>query len=195
MKPFSQACENNKQPILAILQRVFGDAKQVLEIGSGTGQHAVHFARHMPWLYWQTSDLEENHAGIKAWIQDAAPDNIGQPIALDVSRTKWPHQKVDAVFSANTLHIMSWPEVETFFQKLPAILPPHASLAIYGPFNYKGQYTSDSNRQFDAWLKARAPHRAIRDIEAVDQLAQNSGLEWVEDNPMPANNRLLVWRR
>jgi len=195
MKPFSQACENNKQPILDVLQRVFKDCKTVLEIGSGTGQHAAFFAEHLPHLYWQTSDLKENHAGIRQWIASTHCSNIGMPIELDVGAQEWQHEAVDGVFTANTLHIMSWLEVQAFFQGLPEVLLPNATLAVYGPFNYNGKFTSDSNRQFNAWLKGQAPHRAIRDFEAVNQLAEAAGLMLVEDNAMPANNRLLVWQK
>src|SRR3569623_1998526 len=143
------------------------DRRHVLEIGSGTGQHAVHFAAAMPQLDWQTSDRDENHEGIKAWLDDAALPNVKAPLSLDVSGA-WPAERYDAIYSANTLHIMSWQEVEQFFAKLPQVMTDDAMLVVYGPFNYGGKFTSDSNAAFDAALRAAVSHRGIRDFEAVD---------------------------
>lgn len=166
----------------------------MLEIGSGTGQHAVYFAAEFPQLVWQTSDRDENHEGIRQWLSDAALPNVKAPLSLDVAG-EWPTGKFDAVYSANTLHIMSWPEVEQFFAKLPRVLTNDGVLAIYGPFNYGGRFTSDSNAAFDAALRAAVPHRGIRDFEAVDRLAQAAGLHLLKDHATPANNRCLVWQR
>jgi cyclopropane fatty-acyl-phospholipid synthase-like methyltransferase len=193
-KPFSAASERNREPILAVLREHFSDRHHVLEIGTGTGQHAVYFAAALPSLIWQTSDREENHEGIRLWLAEAALTNTRAPLTLDVSGV-WPSGQFDAVFSANTLHIMSWAEVEQLFMHLPQVLATDAKLAIYGPFNYKGEFTSDSNATFDALLRAAVPHRGIRDFEAVDKLAQAAGLHLVEDRSMPANNRCLIWQR
>lgn len=193
MKPFSQACENNKDPILSVLRRVFADTQTVLEVGSGTGQHAAYFGQHLPHLRWLTSDLPEHHDGINTWLDEAALPNVERPIVLNAEVQPWSVEPVDGVFSANTLHIMSWQQVQKLFGGLPAIMQPGATVAIYGPFNYKGQFTSDSNREFDFWLKQRVGHQGIRDFEAVNQLAEEAGLKLLEDNTMPANNRLLVW--
>lgn len=193
-RPFSAASERNREPILAVLREHFADRRHVLEIGSGTGQHAVHFSAALPQLVWQTSDRDENHEGIRLWLEDAALANVKAPLSLDVSGP-WPDARYDAVYSANTLHIMSWPEVEQFFAKLPQVLADDAVLAIYGPFNYDGKFTSESNAAFDASLRAAVPHRGIRDFEAVDRLANAAGLNLVNDHAMPANNRCLVWRR
>ncbi|BFM04917.1 DUF938 domain-containing protein [Halioxenophilus aromaticivorans] len=192
-KPYSQACENNKLPILAVLRQAFREARQVLEVGSGTGQHAVYFAGEMPHLSWQCSDLRANHAGINAWLADYPGSNLLPPVELDVAGT-WPTQLFDAVYTANTLHIMSWPHVQSFFQNLGAVLASGAVLAVYGPFNYQGQFTSASNAQFNEWLKEADPARGIRDFEAVNQLAENAGLQLLADHAMPANNRLLLWQ-
>ncbi|WP_461482260.1 DUF938 domain-containing protein [Porticoccus sp.] len=196
-KPFSQACENNCQPILAILQRVFADRRKVLEVGSGTGQHAVYFAPRLPQLVWQTADLEINHPGINAWIDQYPVDNLRRPLALNADRRPWGMggYKPDALFTANTCHIMAWPSVQNLFAEVGVLLAPGAVLAIYGPFNYGGEFTSDSNARFDQWLKQIAPHQGIRDFEAVDRLAQQAGFTLSEDNAMPANNRLLVWKK
>ena len=193
-KPDAPSCERNREPILAVLRDHFADRRAVLEIGSGTGQHAVFFAAALPHLSWQASDRAANLAGIRAWLDEAALPNTPAPIAFDVSAA-WPQQRFDAVFSANTLHIMGWPEVEALFFGLPAFLRDDATLAIYGPFNTRGEFTSQSNREFDGWLKARDPRSGIRDFEAVDALAGNIGFELIEDVAMPANNRMLVWRR
>jgi SAM-dependent methyltransferase len=193
-KPFSPSCERNREPILAVLREHFADRTRVLEIGSGTGQHAVHFAASMPWLQWQCSDVAEHLPGICAWLDDPALPNAPPPIELDV-RGAWPQQDFDAVFSANSLHIMGWDAVQAFFVGVGRVLATDGTLAVYGPFNYGGDYTSDSNREFDGWLKARDAASGIRDIEAVDALAQAIGLRLVADVAMPANNRCVVWRR
>jgi len=192
-RPFAPACERNKAPILEVLREHFADRREVLEIGSGTGQHAVHFAARLPHLGWQASDRAGNLPGIRAWLDHAGLPNTPAPIELDVAG-HWPQRRFDAVFTANTLHIMSWDEVEILFARLPDVLAPDAVLAIYGPFRYGGRHTSESNAAFEATLRAAAPHRAIRDFEAVDALARGIGLALVRDHAMPANNRCIVWR-
>ena len=194
-KPFSQACENNQQAIFAILERVFAEALHVLEIGSGTGQHVAYFAPRLPHLIWQTSDQAEYHPGIKAWLDATSAENLRRPLLLNVDMPRWPITTVDAVFSANTCHIMGWASVVNMFQQLAGVLSAGGTLAIYGPFNYGGQFTSPSNANFDQWLKQRGPQQGIRDFEAVDKLANEAGMTLLEDNAMPANNRLLVWRK
>ena len=192
-KPHAPSTEKNREPILAVLRDHFADRRAVLEIGSGTGQHAVYFAAALPHLRWQASDRSGNLAGIRAWLDEAALPNTPAPIAFDVSAA-WPQQRFDAVFSANTLHIMSWTEVERLFAGLPGILADDARLVIYGAFNYGGQYTSESNAVFNAWLKSQGAHQGLRDFEAVDALARQAGLTLLEDRAMPSNNRCLVWR-
>ncbi len=194
-KPYAEACDRNRDPILEVLRRHFADRRRVLEIGSGTGQHAVHFAAALPQLEWQTSDLEASLPGIKLWLDEAARANLPPPLALDVRRGPWPREPFDAVFTANTLHIMSWEEVRAFFAALPRVLTSDGVLAVYGPFNYAGRFTSASNEAFDGWLKQRSCASGIRDFEAVDALARSIGLSLAEDCAMPANNRTLVWRR
>jgi cyclopropane fatty-acyl-phospholipid synthase-like methyltransferase len=194
VKPHAPACHRNRDPILAVLRRYFGDRRRVLEVGSGTGQHAVYFAEALPHLTWQTSDVEENLPGINRWLRDAHLPNVPAPLLLNVNST-WPQLRYDAAFSANTLHIMSWPEVQKLFAALGDALEADALLAVYGPFTYLGRFTSESNASFDESLKLRAPTMGIRDFEAVDELAQSIGMTLVEDCAMPANNRTLVWRR
>lgn len=193
-KSFSAACERNREPILAVLREHLSDRRRVLEIGSGTGQHAVHFAAGMPWLVWQSSDRFEQLAGIHAWLAEAALPNTPAPLELDV-RGRWPQQRFDAVFSANTLHIMAWWEVEAMFRGIADVLEADGTVAIYGPFKYGGAFTSESNAAFDAALRAVAGHMGLRDAEAVDSLARRIGLQPIADIAMPANNRTLVWRR
>ena len=193
-KPHSPACDRNRDPILAVLNEHFTECRTVLEIGSGTGQHAVYFAAAMPQLTWQCSDVAENLPGIRMWLEDAQLANTPSPIELDVDGA-WPQARFDGVFSANTLHIMGWAQVEACFARLPAVLADAATVAVYGPFNYGGAYTSRSNREFDAWLKARDPNSGIRDFEAIDALARAIGLRLIADVGMPANNRTLVWQR
>lgn len=193
-KPFSQACENNKEPILAILKRAFRSSTAVLEIGSGTGQHAVHFAHALSHLIWQPSDRSENLPGIALWRDDYAMENLRAAIELDIDNPQqWP--QFDAAFSANTAHIMSWQTAQKMIHEVGTRLPATGVFALYGPFNYQGSYTSDSNRQFDEWLKSRDAKQGIRDFEAVVEVAAKVGLKLVEDNPMPANNRLLLWQK
>jgi hypothetical protein len=184
MKPFSEASERNRAPILAVLKRVFKDRKKVLEIGSGTGQHAAYFAPELPHLVWQASDVAENLPGIRAWGME--------PIELDVDR-EWPAVAADAVFSANTAHIMSWPQVARMFAGIGRLAPE--VFALYGPFSYHGRHTSESNARFDAMLRGRDPASGLRDVDEILKLADAAGLKLEEDNAMPANNRLLVFRR
>jgi cyclopropane fatty-acyl-phospholipid synthase-like methyltransferase len=194
-KPFSQACENNKQPILNILSRLFTAQTQVLEIGSGTGQHAVHFAKNLPFITWQTSDLLINHEGINLWIDELPSPNIKRPIALDLTNVQSLTKNIDAIYSANTLHIISWPLVQNFFDMVEKNLILNGKLCIYGPFNYQGKFSSESNANFDLWLKERDSQSGIRDFESICQLAAQAGLSLCEDIAMPANNRILVFKK
>lgn len=194
MKRTSDACDRNRDPILKILKRIFADRRSVLEIGSGTGQHAAYFAPELPHLSWQPSDVAENLASVRAWREEGQTPKPLEPIELDVDRP-FPAVKVDAVFTANTLHIVSWPQVELMFAGIGGLLPADGVLAIYGAFKYGGKHTAPSNEEFDAWLRGRDPKSGQRDIEAVTALAKSRGLVLEEDNAMPANNRLLVFRK
>ena len=194
MKRFSDACERNREPILAILRRVFADRSSVLEIGSGTGQHAAYFAPALPHLAWQPSDVAENLRSIRVWREEARTPRLLEPVELDVDRP-FPAVEADTVFSANTCHIMSWQQVERFFAGIGKLLPSGGVLALYGPFHYGGKPTSASNAEFDQWLRNRDPNSGIRDFEAIAALAQRHGMVLKEDNAMPANNHLLVFHR
>jgi SAM-dependent methyltransferase len=188
VKPFSEASERNRGPILEVLKRILSRTRFVLEIGSGTGQHAAYFAAELPHLVWQASDVAENLPGIREWVSEPPP------IELDVDK-EWPQLDVDAVFSANTCHIMSWPQVERMFAGVGRLLPAYGVFALYGPFNYGGRHTSESNARFDAMLRARDPASGLRDVDDIVRLAALNGLGLEEDNAMPANNRLLVFQK
>lgn len=193
IKPFSQACELNKAPILEVLKDVFHGRQRVLEVASGTGQHAVHFAAHLPCLQWQTSDVQQNTDGIQAWLTEANLPNLMAPLKLDVNDDSWPVGKFDAVFNANTVHIISWLEVQRLFKHISQVVMPGAIICFYGPYNYNNQFTSEGNARFDASLKERDANSGIRDFEAINALAVSHGFTLQKDVAMPSNNRLLVW--
>lgn len=196
MKPFAESCIENRRPILTVLRQLIAGRRQLLEIGSGTGQHAVYLAPAFPQLQWQTSDRGENHPGIRQWLQDEAVENALPPLELDVLQAEWPlaESSVDAVFSANTAHIMGWDGVEAMFAGVGRVLKPQGLFLLYGPFRYSGRFTTEGNARFDQWLKSRDPQSGIRDIEALRELAARTGMTLYRDFAMPANNRLLVWR-
>ena len=195
MLPFSEACERNKGPILEVLRVAFADRTQVLEIGSGTGQHAVHFAAHLTHLTWHPTEQLAYLADLASRVKLEGPRNLRQPTVLDVKQTIWPLRSVDALYSANTLHIMSWVEVEAMFRGVDAVLSPHGVVCIYGPFRYEGRYTSDSNRDFDLMLKDRDPLSGLRDMTDLGALAGRHSLRLRVDHDLPANNRLLEFVR
>ena len=192
--PFSEACERNQRPIWEILQNVLSNSKHVLEIGSGSGQHAVYFGRKLNHLSWQTSDLEGNIAQINARLEFEGTDNIIAPLTLDVTQSNWPKINVDAVFIANVFHISPWEVTEQTFKRIKNILNNPGKVCIYGPFSYKGNFTSESNDRFDKSLKNTDPSWGIRDFKQVDALAEEIGLKLEADHFMPANNQLLIWR-
>jgi len=194
-KPFAESCAQNQEAILAVLAEVFADRHHVLEIASGTGQHAVHFGRALPHLIWQTSELSRHHPGIQVWLDEAGLSNVLPPLAIDVNDPAWPVPPMDAIFNANTVHIVSWPEVERMFAGIGRVLKAGGLLCLYGPFNYGGQYTAESNARFDVWLKNRDPGSGVRDFEALDQLAKAQGMTLLKDVDMPRDNHTLVWRR
>ena len=193
-KPYSESCDQNKAPILAVIGPLFRQAASVLEVGSGTGQHAVHFAAALPHLTWQTSDVPANLPGIRLWLADADLPNLPEPIVLDVLGD-WPSGPFDGVFSANTAHIMGEAEVAAMFLGIGGVLAPGGRFALYGPFRIAGHHTSESNNRFDAWLRARDPRMGVRDLDDLRRWAEAGGLRLVEDVPMPVNNRTLIWER
>jgi len=195
MMPFSEACERNKGPILEVLRSVFADRSHVLEIGSGTGQHAVHFAAHLEHLIWHPTERLGALPELTARVQTEGRRNLRQPMVLDVRQSVWPLRSVDAVFTANTLHILSWPEVSAMFDGIGGILAPGGVVCIYGPFRYSGRYTSPSNLEFDRVLQERDPDSGIREIDDLNALASGFGLRLDADHDLPAHNRLLVFMK
>lgn len=197
MKPMAKfhapAAERNKAPILKVLQTYFTQPGLILEIGSGTGQHAVYFAQHLPHLTWQPSDIRVNLAGIQQWVSEADLPNLKPALELDVQQA-WPIKEADGIFSANTAHIMSWAMVEDFIAGVGQVLNPNAYFCLYGPLNVNGEFTSPSNAAFDASLRAQNPAMGLRDFEALDRLAQQAGLKFIQRHALPANNFILVWQ-
>jgi len=194
-KPYAESSAQNRAPIQAVLEEVFADRRRVLEIASGTGQHAVYFGAALPHLSWQTSELPHNHPGILAWLYEARLANVLPPVALDVNDPVWPVGSFDAVFNANTVHIESWLAVERMFAGIGRVLELGGLLCLYGPFNYGGRFTAESNARFDVWLKNRDPASGVRDFEALNALAEAQGLVLIQDFDMPSDNHTLVWRR
>jgi SAM-dependent methyltransferase len=195
MLPFSEACERNKGPILEILRSRFAESSQVLEIGSGTGQHAVYFAANLEHLTWHPTERVNFLPALVQRIQAEGGDNIRPPTVLDVTQSVWPVTRVDAVFTANTLHIMSWAEVLALFRGIGATLAPGGLLCIYGPFVYQDRPTAPSNMAFDRMLQERDPLSGLRHIEAVIAAAAEVGLTLAGDHDQPANNRILVFHK
>ena len=195
MLPFSEACERNKYPILEILIDVFADCTTVLEIGSGTGQHALFFSEKLPHLVWQPTDLEKNLATITKRIKSKDITNVKLPLKLNVSEHPWKLGQTEAIFTANTLHIMHWKSVENLFLGASKILISKGILAIYGPFKYGGYFTTESNKKFDEWLKSKDTKSGVRDFEEVNKLALQNGFEFIKDYKMPANNQLIIWQK
>jgi cyclopropane fatty-acyl-phospholipid synthase-like methyltransferase len=195
MLPSSEACERNKEPILEVLRGAFAAKLQVLEIGSGTGQHAVHFAAQLPHLTWHPTEQLAYLPDLAARVKLQGTRNLRPPTVLDVRQPVWPLRAVDAIFTANTLHIMSWPAVMAMFQGIDAVLQPGGVLCLYGPFRYDGRYTSKSNEEFDRMLQERDPQSGLRDIEDVTALGTQQGMRLKTDHNMPANNRLLEFAK
>lgn len=193
-KPFSQACENNQAPITAVLEKIWPEPREILEIGTGTGQHAVYIAKHMPHLSWQPSEQDDDFSGMQMWFDESKLKNIKPPLVINVADQPWPVSQIEGVFTANTLHIMSWENVICFFQRLGQYLLPGCNFVSYGPFNKQGQYTSESNALFDLRLKQQNPLSGIRHIEDLTVLGKENGLLLTDEIDMPANNKILVWQ-
>ena len=191
-KPYAESCDQNRDVIFSVIEPLLAQSYSVLEIGSGTGQHAVYFSQKLPHLTWQTSDRTENIGGIKLWLTDSGQQQP-EPVVLDVSQKTWPDLECDTVFTANTCHIMNQDSVAAMFRGVGKLLPDGGQFIIYGPFNYNQQYTSQSNERFDQWLKSRDPESGIRHFEELNHLSEQAGMHLVNDFAMPANNRILHW--
>jgi len=194
-RPYAAACDRNREPIAEHLAQWLPARARVLEIGSGTGQHAVYFGERFAGVEWQTSDVAENHAGIRAWIEFSGRSNVLPPIELDVLRGAWPRGPFDAAFTANTAHIMPVEAVEQMFAGAGRVLAAQGFFFLYGPVNRNGEFTSESNRAFDADLRLRAAHMGLRDDRVLIEFARAAGLDLAADYAMPANNRSLVFKR
>lgn len=194
-RPFTEYAARNTAPILEVLRRELADAREVLEIGSGTGQHAVAMATALPHLCWQTSDLAENHAAVNAWIDSVEVTNVRRPLDLDVRRASLPEATQDAVFSANTAHIMSIDTVRAMFLLVGRVLRNGGRFCLYGPFRQDGMFNATSNAEFHVSLRARDPDMGIRHLEALDEFARDAGLVRRRMYAMPANNHLVVWHK
>jgi hypothetical protein len=191
--PFSQAAANNRGPILEQLRRLLAEQRQVVEVGAGTGQHALFFAAGLPAVHWQATEHPAALATLRLRCRAGLLANLAEPVALDIDGDAWPVPEDAAVYTANTLHIVSEDSVRAFFRGCAA--SPARQLIVYGPFNYGGSFTSESNARFDAWLRERDRASGLRDFEGVDDLARAGGFTLREDVAMPANNRLLCWER
>lgn len=194
-RPFASASARNAAPILGVLKHELHDRSRVFEIGSGTGQHAVTFARALPGLIWQTSDLAQSHDSIRAWIQEAGLDNVLPPLDFDVLTAASPADRYDAVFSSNTAHIMGAAAVRRMFELAGEMLKPGGLFCIYGPFSRGGRFNTQSNEAFDASLRSRNPSMGIRDLDDLEKLAGANGMALARTYAMPANNFLLIWLR
>lgn len=195
MRKHSEACEQNKNPILEILKLEFKDNKNVLEIASGTGQHAAYFAKHLQQITWQPSDLAENLASIQSWAGEEELDNLLPVVELDINHLPWMNSKVDAIFSANSFHIVSIDTITNFFLGAKDVLAKQGKLAVYGPFSYHGRHISQSNQDFDTYLRRRDPLSGIKDFDQIDEIAKAQNLVFMRDHVMPVNNQVLVWQR
>ena len=193
MKQSSPSCERNKEPILAVLREILSVSGLVLEIGSGSGQHAVHFARGLPHVEWQPTDVADNLPGISAWRDEAGLVNLREPLTLDLFSDRWPVAAAQAVACINTIHIVSWEAVERLFAGAGRLLAPGGVMYVYGPYRYADRPLEPSNEEFDRWLKARDLASGVRLFEDVNRLAGQNGLRLAGDRAMPANNRSIWW--
>jgi SAM-dependent methyltransferase len=199
-KEFSAACERNREPIVEVLAEIFGDARRVLEVGSGTGQHAVYFGGRLPHLEWQPSNQAGGLRSIRAWLAEAELENVREPIELDLFDESWAdklgsEQIFDAVVATNVIHIAPWEATDQLFRHAESLLEDGGLVYLYGPFRYAGRALEPSNERFDEWLRGRDARSGIRTFEEVDEVAVRHGFELVEDRAMPANNRSIWWRR
>jgi cyclopropane fatty-acyl-phospholipid synthase-like methyltransferase len=193
---FSSAADRNKGPILAVLKEIIIDENiRVLEIGSGNAQHFIHFAKHFKDIIWTTSDVLSKHAPIKTALDAARLPNLRGPLAFEVGKDDFPKYSYDLVFTANTFHIMSWKQCKNLMKVLGNRLREGSQVVIYGPFNYDGKFTSESNALFDQSLKVGDPTRGIRSFEDINKNMIKNGFELFKDYEMPANNRMLVFTR
>jgi cyclopropane fatty-acyl-phospholipid synthase-like methyltransferase len=194
MKPYSEACLRNQEPIYQILSNWFKKPGTVLEIGCGTGQHAVYMSERLSHLQWQPSDLEEAIEGARLWIEEAGLNNLRSPMMLDLSSDTSDIPRFDYIFTANTVHFVVWKKVENLFNIASRHLNENGLFAIYGPFNFNKAFTSEGNARLDQWLKSFNPQVGIKDLDDIVQLAKTQSFRLEERCDMPANNMMLLFR-
>jgi len=194
-KPFAEAAEQNKDPILQVIKKELEAGQTVLELGSGTGQHAVWFASQISGITWQPTDLAPNLAGIQQWVDESALPNVATPLALDVGVLPWPVKAADACYSCNTFHIVSTENVEAIFTGAAQVLSPDGKLIVYGPFSHAGKHQSESNERFDRHLRASDINAGVRDLYDLNLLAVQQGFREARIIPMPVNNQIAIWER
>ena len=195
MERYSPAAEKNKTPILEVFRERLAPTARVLEVGSGAGQHALHFTDALPELRWQPTEHPAVMSALEANLGAAARDAILPPLALDLATDSWPTGPFDAVYAANVMHIVSVPLGEVLIRGAASVLREGGQLLLYGPYKFGGTFTTESNAEFDQWLKARDPRSGVREFEAVARVAETAGLELVDNRAMPSNNQLLCFRR
>lgn len=193
-KPYAISCDRNSEPILDALKELLKGRQSMFEVGAGTGQHAIFMAPHFPEMIWTLADLEDRHEGIKVWLHDFPRANVRGPMLYSAGDSPWPEGDIDVVFTSNTLHIMAWETCLKLFDDLQN-LRSGALFIVYGAFNYQGEFTSESNKKFEAWLKDLNPLSGIRDFEKVSDELCKRNFELLEDREMPSNNRLLVFKK
>ncbi len=194
-KPYAISCDRNSAPILEVLKEYLKDYKKLVEMGAGTGQHAIYMAPHFPELEWYLLDQKDRHEGIKTWLHDFPRANVKGPIEYSIGENDWPISDCDVVFTSNTLHIVSWEKDLQFFDDLTNALSSGGLFMAYGAFNYNGDFSSESNKKFEEWLKERDPASGIKDFEKVKAELEKRDFELVKDHEMPSNNRLLVFKK
>lgn len=193
--PIVESCLKNQRPILDVLGRFLPKNAKVLEVGSGTGQHAAYMTEHLPGIRWQPTEVRQRLTEVACWQKHCNRAEFLPPLELDVRQDIWPAGEVDAVFSANVVHFVSWPEVERMFIGAARVLKVGGQMILYGPYNYDGQFTSEGNVNLDLWLREQNPESGIKDFEQVLLLARKHHLHLRADEEMPANNRTLVFQR
>ena len=195
MEQFSQAADNNKSVIAEVLGDWLPVRASVLEIGSGSGQHAIHIGRTLTHVSWQPTEHPDRLEILASNLARYAPSSVRTPLRLDLAEHEWPNCSVDCVFSANVIHIVSEPLGERLIVGGAQAAGANGLFVLYGPFTYHGEFTTDSNRDFDQWLKDRDEKSGIRSIEWVERIAEREGMTLVEDREMPANNQCLIFRK